>query len=153
MSTPLTRAAHVDDFEAVLALWRDLSGDVAEGDAARAIYLDLIGRPGVTVFVAEDEGVPAATCTLIVVPNLTRGGRPYALIENVVTKVDRQRRGLGRAVMAAALAAAWTARCYKVMLLSSRTEESGVPAFYNGLGFRRDLKTGFQVNAPDRADH
>jgi GNAT superfamily N-acetyltransferase len=137
----------------VLALWRDLSGDVVEGDAARAIYLDLIGRPGVTVFVAVDDGAPAATCTLVIVPNLTRGGRPYGLIENVVTKADRQRRGLGGAVIRAALAAAWAARCYKVMLLSSRPEQSGVPAFYEGLGFRRDLKTGFQVNAPDRADH
>ncbi|MBP0651963.1 GNAT family N-acetyltransferase, partial [Mycobacterium tuberculosis] len=78
-----------------LGLWRELSGDVVEGEEARTVYAALIGRPGVTVFVAEDDGVPAATCTMITVPNLTRRGRPYAFIENVVTRSDRQRRGLG----------------------------------------------------------
>jgi GNAT superfamily N-acetyltransferase len=154
---PVTRAATAADFEAMLALWRGLSDDLAEGEAARAIYAELIGRPGVTVFLAEDAdeaGTPAATATLVVVPNLTRHGRPYALIENVVARADWRRSGLGRAVMRRALAAAWAAGCYKVMLLSGRSEASGVPLFYESLGFRRDLKTAYQINHPDRdTDH
>jgi GNAT superfamily N-acetyltransferase len=63
----------------------------------------------VNVFVAESEGVIVSSATITIVPNVTRGARPYALIENVVTRGAHRRRGLGRAVLAAALAAAWDA--------------------------------------------
>lgn len=88
------------------------------------------------------DGSLAATCTLIVVPNLTHGGRPYGLIENVVTHPDYQRRGLGTAVLTHALQAAWARGCYKVMLLTgSKTE--GKLHFYEQAGFERGVKTGF----------
>lgn len=99
------------------------------------------------VFVADADGEAVATCTLIVVPNLTRNGRPYALVENVVTHHRVRRQGYGRAVIAAALAAAWADNCYKAMLLSGRGAE--VFAFYESVGFLRGVKTGFHANAPD----
>jgi GNAT superfamily N-acetyltransferase len=40
------------------------------------------------------------------VPNLTRGGSPYALIENVVTHHDFRKRGFGKQILNFALAAA-----------------------------------------------
>ncbi len=84
----------------------------------------------------------ASTCTLIVVPNLTRRMRPYGLIENVVTHPDYRKRGLGNAVLKHALAAAWKRGCYKVMLLTgSRNEET--LRFYEQAGFQRGAKTGF----------
>ncbi len=99
------------------------------------------------MWLAEFEGEPAATCTLIVTPNLTRGGRPYALMENVVTRTHLHRRGLGRAVVQAAIDSAFAQGCYKVMLLSGRPEE--VMLFYESLGFSRARKTGFEIRAPD----
>ena len=62
--------------------------------------------PGVTVLVADHAGRASATCILVVVPNLTRGGRPYALIENVVTHSSLRGQGYERAVLEAALAEA-----------------------------------------------
>ena len=88
------------------------------------------------------NGSLAATCTLIVVPNLTRGGRPYGLIENVVTHPDYRRRGLGTAVLKHALQTAWEHSCYKVMLLTGSKNESTL-RFYEKAGFERGVKTGF----------
>jgi GNAT superfamily N-acetyltransferase len=103
----------------------------------------MLGQPGMTVLVAEAEGRVAATCTLVVIPNLTRGARPYALIENVVTDAGRRKAGLGRAVIAAALDRAWEAGCYKAMLLTGSRDPATL-RFYGGAGFRQD-KTGFQI--------
>lgn len=40
------------------------------------------------------------SCTMAVIPNLTRGLRPYGRIENVVTHADHRRQGYGRCVLA-----------------------------------------------------
>jgi GNAT superfamily N-acetyltransferase len=83
-----------------------------------------------------------SSCTLTVVPNLTRGCRPYGLIENVVTHADHRRRGYGRAILQHALADAWESDCYKVMLLTGRLDE-GTFRFYESAGFSRQGKQAF----------
>ncbi len=88
------------------------------------------------------NGSLTATCTLVVVANLTRGGRPYGLIENVVTHPDYRRRGLGTAVLKRALQTAWERDCYKVMLLTGSKNEATL-RFYEQAGFERGVKTGF----------
>ena len=142
------RLAVADDLPAILALYRQLSPyhPLPEPERAEAIWTELLARPGVRVFVAEAGGGAVATCTLIVTPNLTRTGRPYALVENVVTDERVRRQGYGRAVIDAALAAAWNDGCYKAMLLSGRKDE--VVLFYESVGFQRGLKTGYQANPP-----
>ncbi|MCG8545658.1 MAG: GNAT family N-acetyltransferase, partial [Alphaproteobacteria bacterium] len=89
------------------------------------------------------DGVHVTSCTLIVIPNLTRGGAPYALIENVVTHPDHRKRGYGRAVLTEAIAAAWRHGCYKVMLLTGPRRPATLK-FYADVGFEQ-TKTGFQV--------
>jgi GNAT superfamily N-acetyltransferase len=103
----------------------------------------MLGAQGISVFVVERDGILAATCTLIVIPNLTRGARPYALIENVVTDAAQRRHGLGRVVIEAAIAAAWKCGCYKVMLMTGSKKPETL-RFYTGIGFTQD-KTGFQI--------
>lgn len=142
------RAARHDDLEPLLALYRHLHPDEAPPDAhqARAAWAALMASDLTTVFVAEAGGALVASCTLVVVPNLTRGARPYAVIENVVTDPAYRRRGVGRAVLAAAVDRAWQARCYKVMLATgSRREET--LRFYESAGFTRGSKTCFEIRA------
>ena len=141
------RSACQADLGAILELYQQLTphGPVADAVQAPAIWRELLARPGVTVLVADHDGRASATCTLVIVPNLTRGGRPYAFIENVVTRCGLRGRGYGRAVLDAALSQAWAAGCYKAMLLSGQDEESGVPAFYERLGFRRGVKIRFEA--------
>ena len=102
----------------------------------------LMAQPNQCVYGAYLESELVATCTLVVIPNLTRGGRPYALVENVVTHSNHRRCGYGAAVLKHALEAAWGRGCYKVMLLTGSKNEATL-RFYENAGFQRGVKTGF----------
>lgn len=131
--------------DAVLELYRHLhphgSSPVAD-EHLREIWRQIRADPNLLYFVTEVNGVPTATCTLTIVPNLTHGARPYGVIENVVTHADFRRRGLGVAVLKAACAQAWERGCYKVMLMTGRTDP-GVAAFYTAAGFVAGIKTAY----------
>lgn len=85
------------------------------------------------------------TCTLTIVPGLTRGGRSYAIIENVVTDATQRRRGVGRALLDAALGRAWEAGCYKATLATGSKREETL-RFYESAGFVRGKKTHFETS-------
>lgn len=83
-----------------------------------------------------------SSCTVTLVPNLTRGCRPYAVIENVVTHEEYRGNGYGKAVLEAALEHAWKSGCYKAMLMTGRLDE-GTFRFYESAGFSRHEKQAF----------
>ena len=146
------RSAATTDMALLRDLYRSLNPDdpVLDLTAAASILRRLALYPGSAVLLGVDRGVPVATCTLIVIPNLTRGGAPYSLIENVVTHPSRRRRGYGKAVLAEALARSWRVGCYKAMLLSG-SDDPGTLGFYRSAGFEQS-KTGFQIrHHPTRA--
>jgi GNAT superfamily N-acetyltransferase len=58
--------------------------------------------PRMQVLVAECSGL-LGTGMLVIVPNLTQGARPYALIENVVTRANIRGQWVGTALMRAAV--------------------------------------------------
>lgn len=88
------------------------------------------------------DGELVSSCTLSIIPNLTRGCRPYGLIENVVTHPTHRKQGYGTALLRAALSYAWTAGCYKVMLLTGRKDEATL-RFYQSAGFDPNDKQAF----------
>ena len=139
------RTARQDDLAGLLTLYNQLNPDDAPLDPTRAstTLARMLATSGMTIFVLEDSSRVAATCTLVVIENLTRNAQPYALIENVVTDADHRNRGYGRAVIEAALNTAWTAGCYKVMLMTGSKRPETL-RFYTGIGFQQN-KTGFQI--------
>ncbi len=140
----MVRILESGDLPALLDLYRILNPSDPVLDAAQAarIWTTILIRPGVVYFGSFDQEGMVSTCHLVVIPNLTRGGRPYAVIENVVTHPRARRRGEGRAVMLAALEYARSQDCYKVMLSTSQTDP-GVHAFYSSLGFLPGVKTAY----------
>ena len=143
----IRRAVH-GDLPGLLDLYQHLApGDDRPGIEVADNILDrFMAYEGSAIFVGEVDGALVASCTLVVVPNLTRGGRPYGLIENVVTHRDFRKRGFGKRILDAATAAAWDAGCYKLMLMTgSRRPET--LSFYLGAGFEQS-KTGFQKRRP-----
>jgi GNAT superfamily N-acetyltransferase len=138
------REANDQDLAGIMALYRELhpeDPDVAES-RARAVLAQILGRPGLHVFVLERDERTAATCYLNIVPNLTRNASPYAIIENVVTTQRLRGMGLGQAVIRHALAFAWAAGCYKVMLQTGSRQEA-THAFYRACGFSDTEKFAF----------
>jgi GNAT superfamily N-acetyltransferase len=144
-ATIALRQAGPGDLPNLLELYRALnpSDPQLTTEAASTAFAAMLNQPGLTVFLATEGGEPVATATLLVVPNLTRAARPYALIENVVTLETRRGRGYGRAVVHHAIESAFAANCYKVMLLTGR-QRPEVHAFYESCGFVQN-KTGFQI--------
>ncbi|GAA1888164.1 GNAT family N-acetyltransferase [Asanoa iriomotensis] len=141
------REARVADLGAVLALYRQLHpGDPAPPDAA-ATFARILATPWLRLFVLDVAGVVVATTYLNVIPNLTRGAAPYAVVENVVVDSARRGTGLGRRIMAGTLQAAWDAGCYKVMLMTG-SRDPATHAFYRACGFSPDTKTAYHVTAP-----
>ena len=86
---------------------------------------------------------------LVVCPNFSRSGRPFALIENVVTHREHRKRGYGRKIVRHAIDMAWQRGCYRVTLMTgSRREET--LRFYEAAGMRRDTKTAFEARSRSR---
>jgi len=139
------RALVSSDLAQLLKLYSHLNPNDAplpDPSTVNAVWSEAIANPRMRHFGGFEEDRLVAACTICVVPNLTRGCRPYALIENVVTAAEHRRKGWGKAVLSEALDFAWSQSCYKVMLLSGRTDE-GVLRFYESAGFKADEKRGF----------
>jgi GNAT superfamily N-acetyltransferase len=146
----IIRRIEPQDLPGLLSLYYQLNPDDPAPDeaAVRVVWPQLLTDPRVLVFVGEVEGDLVSTCTLVVVPNLTRAARPYALLENVVTGRTHRRQGLGGAMLRHALTHAWELGCYKIMLLTGSAREETL-RFYEAAGFRPGLKTGLVAYAPD----
>lgn len=138
------RTAGSADLPALLDLYQHLNpGDERPtGPQAEAALERLMRYEGSAIFLALSDATPAASCTLVVIPNLTRGGAPYGLVENVVTHAAYRNRGIGQRLMDHATEAAWQAGCYKLMLMTGSTQPETL-GFYQRAGFEQS-KTGFQ---------
>ena len=113
-----------------------------EQEVIEAVWQEALANPRCRYFGAYEGNQLISSCTILVIPNLTRACRPYGVIENVVTHSEFRNKGHGKAVLAQALAFAWSERCYKVMLLTGRKDEATM-RFYEGAGFDRNGKRGF----------
>jgi GNAT superfamily N-acetyltransferase len=139
------RAALPSDLEGLLKLYPqpNSSDEAISLDLAASRLGEINQLPGSAVLLGLLGHDLVASCTLIVIPNLTRGGKPYALIENVVTDARHRGQGYGTRILHAAAKAAWDAGCYKVMLMTGSKQPSTLK-FYENAGFEQ-TKTGFQM--------
>ncbi len=143
------RRAGLDDLDALIELYAQLNAErnVAPRERLAAILADIVASDAFDVLVGTQDDRVVATCYLNVIPNLTRGGASYAVIENVVVDAALRGTGLGRQVMQFALDEAWRRGCYKV-LLQTGSRDPRVHRFYAACGFSASEKTGFVVRRP-----
>jgi len=143
----MPRLICTDELDQLLTLYRVLHPDdpvVRDSLALRSLWEGMMSDPSLFVIVheEEDEGELVSSCTLAVVKNLTRGCRPYGVVEKVITLPSYRRRGYGTLVLGEALRIAREQGCYKV-LLSTGAKDEDTLRFYEQAGFSRGIKTGF----------
>jgi GNAT superfamily N-acetyltransferase len=141
------RSANADDLAALRGLYAQLQPNDppwASDEAAAAQLAHVLAHPGITILLAETGGRAVATCMLIVSPNFTREGRPFAMIENVVTDREHRQRGYGRLVVQRAIEIARAQNCYRVTLMTGSKREETL-SFYETTGLRRGTKTAFEA--------
>jgi ribosomal protein S18 acetylase RimI-like enzyme len=138
------RQARRDDLPGLLSLYKQLheTDPVPAGEGLTTLWEKILADPDYHILLLETDGVLAASVTVVVVKNLTRCARPYAIIENVITDQAHRRRGFAAALMDEAVKIAQTANCYKVSLTTGNKDE-GTFAFYEGCGFNKADKTAF----------
>ena len=151
MTAPRLRHATRDDLDALLTLYAQLNPDdiAVPRERVATIFERIVTSDEFAIVVATLDDAVVATCYLNVIPNLTRGGASYAVIENVVVDAALRGAGLGHAVVRFALEQAWRRGCYKA-LLQTGVRDPRVHRFYEACGFSASDKTGF-VARPARA--
>jgi GNAT superfamily N-acetyltransferase len=138
------------ELPALLALYAQLhptDAPVPPMAELQAIWQELLNNPRHRTWGVYVDDALVATCNITIIPNLTRGGSPFGLIENVVTDRGYRGHGYGKAVLQAAVAYGWSQGCYKVMLATSR-KDPGTTAFYVAAGFDCHDKNAFVIRAP-----
>lgn len=104
------------------------------GTGADRIWAEISSQSGRCLLVAEDgAGELLGTVDCVVMPNLSRAGRPRLVMENLVVSEAHRRRGVGRLLMAAVRERAEREGCYKVQFLSA--EDAYVHEFYRSCGY------------------
>lgn len=128
-----------DDLPDVLRLYAQPdfdNGEVLDEAQARALYARFLTYPDYKIYVAEEGGRIVGSFALLVMLNLGHCGAPSAIVEDVVVAPQMQGRGVGAAMMRAAMDLARDKGCYK-LVLSSNAKRVRAHAFYERLGFTR----------------
>ncbi|HEY8421219.1 MAG TPA: GNAT family N-acetyltransferase [Thermoclostridium sp.] len=140
----LIREVGKSDLDGLQELYLHLheSEKIPETPELISLWDEIIADGNYHILVGEVEGKIVSSVTVVVIKNLTRGMRPYALVENVVTHRDYRCRGYARALMQRAVEIAKSSGCYKVMLLTGAKDENTL-RFYEKCGFNSRDKTAF----------
>ena len=138
------REAELNDLESLLELYTHLNNNPmpAMDGSLEKIWKNILNDGNHHVIVGITDGIVVSTCILLIVPNLTHGQEPYAIVENVVTHGDYQKRGYGAAILEYAKNVAISEGCYKISLMTGSKKESTL-RFYEKAGYNRNDKTAF----------
>ncbi len=99
------------------------------------------------LLVLDADGRIVGSLVLLIVPNLTHQGRPYATVENVIVDDSERGTGRGRQLMQHAIDEAKRAGCYKIALTSHRSR-TAAHRFYESLGFE-STHEAYRIDLPD----
>ncbi len=140
----IVREALKEELEEILQLYLHLHEKTVPEDSEylRTTWNSIISDKNHHLIVCEADGKIVASCVCVVIPNLTRGVRPYAFVENVVTHAEYRKKGYATACLDYAKELAQKSNCYKMMLLTgSKREETH--RFYENAGYNSSDKTAF----------
>jgi GNAT superfamily N-acetyltransferase len=142
VNAPVIRDAVEADLPELAALMRQLEeggtgyppsdGDLTERQ--RQAFEEIDRNPNYRLLVVEDQGRVVGTTILMIVPNLSAGGRSRAIVENVVVDAGARGRRYGERLMAYCREQAEAAGCFKLQL-ASNNRRVDAHRFYERLGY------------------
>jgi len=144
VSNMVIREVEKKDLEGLLKLYTHLNNNPMPEIDSRImeIWNTILEDKSHHIIVGCISDEIVSSCVLVIIPNLTRGQRPYALIENVVTSENHRGKGYATQILNYAKNIAIQNNCYKIMLLTGSKEESTLN-FYRKAGYNSEDKTGF----------
>ena len=140
----IIREIKENELDALLELYTHLheSGIPEDTEHLRNTWDEICRDRNHHIIVCEVDGNIISSCVCVMIPNLTRNIRPYAIIENVVTHTDYRGKGYATACLDFAKKLAINADCYKMMLMTSAKSDSTLN-FYKRAGYNCTDKTSF----------
>lgn len=77
-----------NDFDNLLRLYIQLHDNPfpEKNDKVLGIWYRILNDENHHIIVAEENGLLVSSCVCVIIPNLTQGQRPYALVKNVITE-------------------------------------------------------------------
>ena len=140
----MIREARAEDLAAILELYLNLHEDSIpeHDDHLDQTWEQIISDPNHHLIVNEVNGKIVSSCVCVIIPNLSRGVRPYAFVENVVTHADYRKKGYAHECLDYAKQIAQSENCYKMMLLTGSKRPETLE-FYEHAGYNSADKTAF----------
>lgn len=142
----IIRLANPADRAGLLALYRELRPNDPQipTELADSTLQAMLENAQIALIVVEENQQLIASCMLGLIPTLTNGARPFAMIEHVITNSRCRGKGIGSRMLRFAIDMAWQKNCYKVMLLSGM-QRADAHRVYEKLGFRGDVEKGYAL--------
>ena len=140
----MIREAKFEDLSRILELYLHLHETAVpeESENLSCAWQKIMSDDNHHLVVCEVDGKIVSSCVCVIIPNLTRGVRPYAFVENVVTHADYRGNGYATACLNYASELAQKENCYKMMLLTG-SKSPDTLAFYRNAGYNSTDKTAF----------
>lgn len=140
----MIREAVLEDLHGLLELYLHLHETEIPEDSfyLQNTWRQMIQDENHHVIVWEENGKIVSSCICVIIPNLTRNVRPYAFVENVVTRADCRGKGYATACLEYAAGIARENQCYKMMLLTGAKDRKTLD-FYRKAGYNSSDKTAF----------
>lgn len=140
----MIREINSGDFDGLMKLYMQLHDNPfpEKDERVMSVWNEIVNDPNHHIIVAEEDGEIVSSCVCVIIPNLTRGQRPYAFVENVITDENYRKRGLATACLDYAREIAKRENCYKMMLLTGSKSDSTL-RFYEQAGYNKNDKTAF----------
>ncbi|MBQ6018224.1 MAG: GNAT family N-acetyltransferase [Clostridiales bacterium] len=140
----MIREVTSEDLNELLELYLFLheEGLPEDNEHLRNTWSQIINDPNHHIIVNVIDSKIVSSCVCVIIPNLTRGIRPYAFVENVVTHADYRGKGYATECLNYAKQIAIDNNCYKMMLLTGSKRESTLK-FYENAGYNKNDKTAF----------
>jgi GNAT superfamily N-acetyltransferase len=139
---PRIRPAEEKDVPRIVELYRELTITDSQIEHSRnpsladyqRVFAEIRSDPRQKLFVAEVQGEVVGTIELLIVPNLSHNGTPFAFLENLIVTEKHRKRGLGRMLLEHVVQLAKESGCHMVELCSdARRKEAH--KLYGSMGF------------------